>query len=145
MKTNKWKFLAAMVSCSLLFLISSCSDDEVVVPKNELEITSISPDSPATLDPYKTSANDRVIIKYDYDIGHPGGAQMWIRPFTNGDNSPGYVYSSSTRFYGKGSREVFISIDKTTKVVVDQLKIIIYIPDDNIVDERFIDVDFTFE
>jgi hypothetical protein len=55
------------------------------------------------------------------------------------------VYSSSTRFYGKGSREVFISIDKTTKVVVDQLKIIIYIPDDNIVDERFIDVDFTFE
>jgi hypothetical protein len=144
MKTNAWKYFALIVTCSLLIFTSSCSDDDSK-PKNDLVITSMTPDSPATLDPYKTSSNDRVRIKYDYHISHPGGAQMWIIPYTNGSRSPGYVYSSSTRFYGNGSREVLISFDGTDKVNVDQLEITIYIPDENEEEERFIDVDYTFE
>lgn len=147
MKTNTWKYFALIVSCSVLIFISSCSDDDNggVVPENDLVIRSMSPNSPATVDHYETSSNDRVKIKYDYNITLADGAQMWIRPYTNGSPSPAYVYSPSTVFKGKGSRDVFISISGGT-VSVDQLKIIVYDPEQKeYLIEKFIDVDYTFE
>ena len=150
MKTNVWKHVASIVAFSLMVILVSCSDDEGGgggVPENDIIIKSISPDSPATLDHYQTSSNDRVKIKYDYNITNAEGARIWIRPYTDGDPSPGYLYSSSSVFNGKGSRDVLVSIDEDAGTVhVDQLKIIISDPDQtqDLV-ERFIEVDYTFE
>jgi hypothetical protein len=150
MKTNVWKYYPFIVAFSLLFFVSACGDDDgdsEVIPENDISIKSISPDSPATLDHYQTSSNDRVKIKYDYNITHAEGARIWIRPYTDGSPSPGYLYSKSSVFDGKGSRDVLVSIDEDAGTVkVDQLKIIISNPDQTEdIRERFIEVDYTCE
>lgn len=149
MKTKLWKYFASIVASSLLVFVCSCSDDdgEGGVPENDIVIKSISPESPATLSHYQTSSDDRVRINYDYNITHSEGARIWVRPYTDGSPSPGYLYSSSSVFNGKGSREVLISIEEDAGTVnVDQLKIIISNPDQtqDLV-ERFVEVDYTFE
>jgi hypothetical protein len=149
MKTNAWKYFALIVTCSLLIFTSSCGDEKGggSVPENDIVIRSLSPDSPATLDHYEMSSNDRVKITYDYNITHVDVAQIWIQPYTDGSISPPYRYSPSTVFKGKGSRDVIVSIgDDIGKVHVDQLRIKIYNPvTKEDLRERFIDVDYTFE
>lgn len=149
MKTNVWKYFIPILMCSLLLFLSSCSSDGDGggTPANDIVIKSISPDSPATLDHYQTSSDDRVKINYDYNITHADGARIWIRPYTDGSPSPGYLYSSSSVFKGEGSRDVLVSIDGDAgKVHVDQLKLIISNPDQTEdIRERFIEVDYTFE
>jgi len=72
---------------------------------------------------------------------------MWIIPFTDGDRSPEYLYSSSKVFTGSGTREVGVSIESGNgPVKVDQLKVTMVDPDQNeTYIERFVTVDFTFE
>lgn len=131
-----------------LLVITACGDDGDGSPVNDISIKSINPESPAVLNHYQTSAtNDRVTIEYDYNITHKEGARIWVRPYTDGDPSPGYLYSPSSVFNGKGSRTVLVSIEAGSGTVnVDQLKVVITNPDQSeYIQERFIDVDYTFE
>ena len=72
---------------------------------------------------------------------------MWIIPYTDGDRSPEYLYSSSKVFTGTGTRQVGVSIeDGDAPVKVDQLKVTMVDPDQTeTYIERFVNVDFTFE
>lgn len=131
----------------LLFVSSSCSDDDDA-PSNNVSIKSISPESPASLNYFETSIIlDRVLIEYDHTISYEGGARIWIQPITNGAISPGYVYSPSNVYTGKGSRAVVVSVSGTEGAVkVDQLLIVAKDPDQNTtIFEKYIDVDYTFQ
>ena len=72
---------------------------------------------------------------------------MWIIPYTDGDRSPKFLYSSSKVFTGSGTRQVGISIESGSEPVkVDQIKINMVDPDQTeTYIERFQNVDFTFE
>ncbi|MDV3307499.1 MAG: hypothetical protein LOY03_01610 [Cyclobacteriaceae bacterium] len=138
--------------CVLLLLVTfiSCNsdDDKGGTPVNDIDITSVDPESPATLEFYETGASDRVTIEYDYNISHPEGARIWIIPYTDGDASEGFVYSSSGVFKGSGKRTVLVSVEDpgTGPTHVDQLRISIKNPDQSVqLVERFVDVDYTFE
>lgn len=138
--------------CFLMLLVTftACDsdNDDGGTPVNEISITSVDPESPATLDFYETSNSDRVVIEYDYNISHPEGARIWIVPYTDGDASEGFVYSSSGVFKGTGKRTVLVSVQDpgTGPTHVDQLQISIANPDQSVqLLERYIDVDYTFE
>ena len=134
-----------LVVLLVLVTLNSCKDDDKE-PINEIIITETSPSSPATLKFYETDSNDRVLITFDYNISLKDGARIFIRPRTNGDHSPGYIYSSSPVYKGKGTKTVLISIEEGPNAVnVDQLLIRIYDHDvTETVVERFENVDFTF-
>lgn len=151
MKTLIFRQAAAALSVAMitaLMIASSCSSSSegTNVPENDIAVKNISPNSPATLDHYQTGSNDRVKIDYDYNITYADGARIWIIPYTDGSKSPGYLYSQSNVFKGTGSRSVIVSIDEDAgEVHVDQLRIIITDPDQNIdITERFMEVDYTF-
>ena len=115
---------------------------------NQATITSMDPPSPAQLVFFETAiTNDRVIITYDYTIANADGARIWIQPYTDGDKSNAFLYTSSKIFSGSGSKTVLISIDEdaVNTVKVDQLRVIISAPDQSTdLFETFIDVDYTF-
>lgn len=149
MKTVCWlsnpaRYCLAVLAMSLS--VPSCDSDSEGVPQNDIAIKSISPESPATLDFYETSQNDRVVIEYDYNISHPDGARIWIQPYKDGAIVSDYLYSSSGVFKGTGTRNVLVSAgDADGEVHVDALRISIVSPDHSIqLAERFIDVDYTF-
>ena len=119
----------------------SCSKSDDDPSQNSMDIISMDPDSPASL-----NFNDFVVITFYYNIVAKDGARMWIIPYTNGDKSPGYLYSSSSVYTGTGTKQVGISIeDGDGPVVVDQIKITMTDPDqEETFIERFQNVDFTF-
>ena len=106
-----------------------------------MDIIAMDPVSPANL-----KFNEFVVITFDYSITAEEGARMWIIPYTDGDSSPAYLYSSSKVFTGSGTRQVGISIEEGDgPVVVDQIKITMVDPDQTeTYIERFQDVNFTF-
>lgn len=124
---------------SVAFINCGSSDEDP--GQNTIEIISINPESPASL-----KFNDFVVITFDYNIVNADGARMWIIPYTDGDNSPEYLYSSSKVFTGSGTKQSGISIESgTDPVIVDQLKITMVDPDQNeTFIERFVDVNYTF-
>lgn len=136
MKTNIIPIVLAGLMCTAVL---SCKEDEA---GNEMKVYSFLPQSPATL-----KFNDFVLIEYNYNIVHPEGARMWVIPFTNGDKSPGYLYSSSNVYTGTGGRQVGISIeDGDGPVVVDQVHVIMKNPDQSTtLFEQYINVNYTFE
>ena len=129
-----------------LFLLSStlynCGDSDEDPGINSMDIISMNPESPSTL-----KFNDFVVITYNYNIVSEDGARMWIIPYTEGDKSPEYLYSSSTVYTGTGTREVGISIEiGDNPITVDQLKVTMVNPDQSeTYIERFVTVDYTFE
>lgn len=135
------------VFLAMAFIVTSCGSDSEVVPKNDISIKSISPQSPATLDFYKTGQNDRVVIEYDYTISHADGARIWVQPFNNGTLIADYYYSTSTVFKGTGNRKVLISAGSDKgEVNVNQLRVKITNPDQSVtLVERYVDVDYTFK
>ncbi|HEX5168464.1 MAG TPA: hypothetical protein VFW11_04780 [Cyclobacteriaceae bacterium] len=148
MKTLRFnRFCAVVSACAFMIAVNSCGDDEGSSNVNDITVKSISPDSPAVLKFYQTSSDDRVYIEYDYNISHKEGARIWIVPYTDGDFSPGYIYSSSPVYKGKGSKKVLISIDESAEPVnVDQLQIYIESEEtEEVLVERYVDVDYTFE
>ncbi|MFO7258029.1 MAG: hypothetical protein DIU61_010055 [Bacteroidota bacterium] len=145
-----WRSQSRFGLCCLMFfvLFLSCNSDEESTPINDISITAVDPESPGTLGFYETSTSDRVTITYDYHISHPEGARIWIIPYTEGDKSEGYVYSSSGVFKGSGQRTVIFSTEDVGSgpLHVDQIKISITNPDQSTqLLERFVDVDYTFE
>ncbi len=128
-----------LYTLSLTFYTCSKSDDEPA--QNSMEIIAMDPSSPASL-----QFNEFVVITYEYTIVPEEGARMWIIPYTDGDTSPAYLYSSSSVFTGSGTRQVGVSIEEGDgPVVVDQLKVTMVDPDQNqTYIERFVDVNYTF-
>jgi len=148
MKSNSigFRYQVFPLVFALVLIINACSDDDEPSNVNDIKITSISPESPASLHHYQTSlVLDYVIIDYDYTITNKDGARIWIQPYTEGEISDGYIYSTSSIFTGKGTRTVLVSIEEYAgEKNVDQLRIIIVNPDGDTLTERFIDVDYTF-
>ncbi len=86
---------------------------------------------------------ERVNISFDYDIRHPGGARIFIRPFTNGNFTPGYSASGSILFTGTGSRTVGFQINSGVNVRVDSLRITVLNDDQSeLLQEFFIPVNW---
>ena len=135
------------VFLALTLIVTSCGSDSEGVPQNDISIKNISPVSPATLDFYETSQNDRVVIEYDYNISQPDGARIWVQPFNNGSLIDDYYYSSSSVFKGTGNRKVLISAGSDNgEVKVNQLRVKITSPDQSVtLVERYVDVDYTFK
>lgn len=141
MKTIKIATSCLLLSfVSLLFYNCGGSDDDP--GKNSMDIISMDPKSPSTL-----KFNDFVVITFNYTIVSKDGARMWIIPYTNGDRSPEFLYSSSKVFTGSGTRQVGVSIESGDDAVkVDQLKVNMVDPDQTeTFIERFVNVDFTFD
>jgi hypothetical protein len=140
------KTIKIILFSSVLFLISvalyNCTNNDENPGINSMDIISMNPDSPST-----QKFNDFVVITYNYNIVPEDGARMWIIPYTDGDNSPEYLYSSSKVYTVTGTREVGISIESGDgPVKVDQLKVTMVNPDQSeTYIERFVSVDFTFE
>ncbi|MBR9999130.1 MAG: hypothetical protein KFF73_09170 [Cyclobacteriaceae bacterium] len=139
------KTIKILTNCLFIFAMSftliNCGNDEEEPKGNFIKITSITPQSPASL-----NFNDYVNISYEYNIVDPDGARMWIIPQTGGANSPGYLYSSSGIFNGAGTRQVVISIsDEDDPVIVDQLRVTMKNPDQSEeLYEELIAVEYTF-
>jgi hypothetical protein len=125
----------------VVFTLSQCKKDDGRT-NNSIFLLEFDPESPASL-----NFGDYVVITTDYYITHSDGARYWVQPFTDGDISPGYVYSSSGIFDGKGIREVGISVNEgdEAEVIVDQLRVVCTTPDqDETLYEEFIEVNYTF-
>lgn len=86
-------------------ILFNCGNNDEDPGKNSMDIMFMDPESPSTL-----KFNDFVVITYDYNIVPEDGARMWIIPYTDGDESPEYLYSSSKVYTGSGTRQVGISV-----------------------------------
>jgi hypothetical protein len=141
MKTIK---IALFSLFSFLFLVTlyNCGNSDEDPGTNSMDIISMNPESPSTL-----KFNDFVVITYNYNIVPEDGARMWIIPYTDGDKSPEFLYSSSSVFTGTGTRQVGVSIESGNgPVKVDQLKVTMVSPDQSeTYIESFVNVDYTFE
>ena len=136
-----FKYRTFLLLAVIGLLNSSCKKEETG-PANSVVIQQFDPNSPATL-----NFEEFVVITTAYDISNSDGARIWVQPYTEGEKSPGFLYSSSRVYYGSGIREVGISVEETEyeTVLVDQLRIIVTTPDqDQDLFERFIDVSYTF-
>lgn len=134
----------------ILVLLSSggCNNDEPALETDQVTVTSMTPVSPANLVFYEAeTTNDRITVTYNYQIVHAAGARIWVQPYTNGSKSDDFLYSTSPIYQGSGSKTVIVSIDQGSndEVKVDQLRIIVTDPDQNVdLLESFIEVDYTF-
>lgn len=68
---------------------------------------------------------EQVQISFDYNISHPGGARIFVRPFTDGNLTPGYGASGSPVFSGTGTQTVNFTINSGNNVRVDALRVTI--------------------
>lgn len=75
---------------------------------------------------------EQVDITFDYNINHPGGTRIFVRPFTNGSLTPGYGASGSPIFSGTGSQTANFSINSGTNVRVDELRVTVLNADQSV-------------
>ncbi|WP_020538466.1 T9SS type A sorting domain-containing protein [Lewinella cohaerens] len=68
---------------------------------------------------------EQVNISFDYNVSHPGGARIFVRPFTDGNLTPGYGASGSPIFSGTGSHTANFSINSGNNIHVDALRVTI--------------------
>lgn len=131
--------LSTLLLAGILAGVISCSKEDS--QNNTMEITSITPSSPAEL-----SFGEYVMIRYNYQIDNQDGARMWVQPYTNGKKTPDFIYTSSKVFNGIGSRDVKVSVkDGDQPILVDQLRIFMSTPDqEKALHESFVEVKFTF-
>ena len=122
LKTNNlyiFRSIRKLLLVSVIVLIFNCCDkDDSDSDTSSVTITSISPESPASL-----SFGQRVTIIYDYTVVEPEGVRIWVMPYTMGAISPAYSYTSSPLIKGTGSRTVGFSITSGDSTVVDQIRI----------------------
>ncbi|PHI20405.1 hypothetical protein CEQ90_08065 [Lewinellaceae bacterium SD302] len=69
--------------------------------------------------------NEDAVINFDYDINHPGGARIFLRPFTDGGLTPGYAASGSPVYEGEGSAMTSFTITSGLNVKVDQIRVLV--------------------
>jgi hypothetical protein len=86
---------------------------------------------------------EQVQTTFDYNISHPGGARIFVRPMTNGGLTPGYSASGSPLFTGTGTRTVNFTINSGLNVRVDSLRVHILNADQSkLLSEFFIPVNW---
>lgn len=81
---------------------------------------------------------EQVDIGFEYDASNIGeGVRIFIRPFTDGNLTPGYGASGSPVFTGTGSQLVNFSINSGINVRVDALRVAVVSPDQNTTFQTF--------
>jgi hypothetical protein len=131
----------------LILLLFGCSDDDDGGPKaSSIEITSMTPASPATLKYYETaSINDHVRIVYNYSVIEPDGVRIWIEPASTTATNFKWFYSPSKIYKGSGTNSVIVSVKSDNEsVVVDKLMLTIYDPQSQVRSEDSVAVNYTF-
>lgn len=147
------KRLIYLGTALILFTLLGCSEDNSTghgTPQETIiNITNISPTSPATLKFYQTDPNDRTSITYNYSIVETGGARIWIQPFalSANDGTASILYSPSGVYTGSGSKTVVVSAESSANdpVHITQLEILIKNPSQTDTNSQsFMNVDYTF-
>ena len=89
--------------------------------------------------------NEKFTTYFKYNINYPGGARIYVRPYTNGALTPDYYGSGSAVFSGSGSASAYIYIQSGKNVHVDELRVRIVSPDQSvIIDEFFVPVNLYY-
>lgn len=70
------------------------------------------------------ATGEKVFIDFEYTIDEPGGARIFVRPFTNGELTPGYGASGSPLYTGTGTSESNFTIN-TAGPTVDELRFLV--------------------
>ena len=60
---------------------------------------------------------EKVYVDFEYTIDEPGGARIFVRPFTNGALTPGYAASGSPVYTGTGNSEANFTINNAGPTV----------------------------
>jgi Secretion system C-terminal sorting domain len=82
---------------------------------------------------------------FQYNVTHPGGVRVFVRPFTNGSLTPGYGASGSGVYTGSGSTSSNFNIASGKNVHVDALRVQVLNADQSVLlDEFFIPVNLYF-
>lgn len=141
------QFVAYASMILLTLLLFGCSDDDSGEPKASfINITSMTPPSPATLKYYETDPiNDHVRIVYNYSVFEPNGVRIWIKPKSTTSGNYKWLYSPSKIYKGAGTNSVIVSvISNDESVVVDKLMLTIYDPQSEVSSEDSVAVNYTF-
>lgn len=88
----------------------------VVQAKDTLNICSLNPGSPATLD-----AGDRIAVKVGYKVDSADSARIFVRPYTKGKKTRGYGAHPSSRYSGCGEMEGWFTFSGEAKV--DEIRV----------------------
>jgi hypothetical protein len=104
MKTNLTLFL-------LLFVVSQAFAQN--------DICGIDLRSGTSFGAYATG--EKVYVDFDYTIDEPGGARIFVRPFTDGELTPGYGASGSPLYTGTGNSESNFTLN-TAGPTVEELR-----------------------
>ncbi|HET6544767.1 MAG TPA: hypothetical protein VFG46_29985 [Chryseolinea sp.] len=145
--TTPKQFVAYASMILLTLLLFACSNDDDGGPKaSSIEITSMTPASPATLKYYETaSINDHVRIVYNYSVIEPNGVRIWIKAASTTDSNYNSFYSPSKIYKGTGTNSVIVSVkSEDESVVVDKLMLIIYDPQSQVRSQDSVAVNYTF-
>jgi hypothetical protein len=134
----------------LLICFTACSEDSPTGPTSppevtKVDITNITPSSPATLKFYETASNDRLTITYDYNVIESGGVRIWIKPVSSSGGGTAH-YSPSPVYTGSGSKTVTVSVSSNQDSVhISQLEILIRNPSQTeTISQTYIDVNYIF-
>lgn len=138
----------------ILITLAGCGDDDNPTgpgspQETTINITNITPVSPAALKFYQTASNDRVSITYSYSIVETDSARIWIQPFTWSakDGSATAFYSPSSIYSGSGNRTVLVSATSSDNdtVRISQLEVLFRNPTtSDTIYRSLINVNYTF-
>ena len=145
--TAPQQFVAHASMILLTLLLFGCSDGDDEGPKaSSIEITSMTPASPATLKYYETaSINDHVRIVYNYSVIEPNGVRIWVEPASTTATNYKLFYSPSKIYKGTGTNSVIVSVESNDEsIVVDKLMLIIYDPQSQVSSKDSVTVNYTF-
>lgn len=103
-------------------------------------ISNLNPASPAFL-----SLNQDVNISFNYSTTEAGGVRIFIRPMTEGSETPNFSASGSILYAtGSGTSTAMFNLSAGTNVHIDQLRIRMYNDDQSeLLLEAFVAVNYT--
>lgn len=67
------------------------------------------------------ATGEKVFVDFEYSIDQPGGARIFVRPFTEGAQTPGYSASGSPVYSGTGTSESNFTLN-TAGPTVEELR-----------------------
>ncbi|MFK8162482.1 MAG: T9SS type A sorting domain-containing protein [Lewinella sp.] len=70
------------------------------------------------------ATGEKVFVDFEYTIDEPGGARIFVRPFTDGALTPGYGASGSPLYTGTGTSESNFTIN-TAGPTVEELRFLV--------------------
>jgi len=135
----------------LLIILVGCGDDSSTNPttakETAIDIVNMDPASPAILNYYKTSSNDRINITFNYAIAESetDGVKIWIEAANSPGENDVFYYSPSPVYTDTGSKTVMVSCESDKDTIhISQLEVTIINPDTTIANYFINDVDYTF-